>query len=64
MMRKVIDEVTHIVEEYKIGNTTVKIADNYCRDTTPEQVKMILQSIAQIYIHSIEARQAANNTNI
>lgn len=33
------------VEEFKIGNTNVKIADDYCRDKTPEDVNAILKRI-------------------
>ena len=31
--------------ECKIGNTNVKIADDYCRDKTPEDVNAILKRI-------------------
>ena len=27
--------MSEFVEEFKIGNTNVKIADDYCRDKTP-----------------------------
>lgn len=30
--------MSEFVEEFKIGNTNVKIADDYCRDKTPEDV--------------------------
>ena len=39
-------EQGNIVKEFKIGNTTVKIADDYCRDKTPEDVQKILDRIA------------------
>ena len=48
----------NIVEEYKVGNTTVKICDNCCRDKTPEDVKKIIQNIARIALDSYQ-RQAA-----
>ena len=38
----------HVVEEFTIGNTRIKICDDYCRDKTPEDVKAILKRIAQI----------------
>lgn len=38
----------HVVEEFKIGNTRIKICDDYCRDKTPEDVEAILKRIAQI----------------
>lgn len=38
----------HVVEEFKIGNTKIKICDDYCKDKTPEDVEAILKRIAQI----------------
>lgn len=35
-----------VVQEQKIGNTLIRIHDDYCRDTTPEQVEEILKRIA------------------
>ena len=32
--------MSEFVEEFKIGNTNVKIADDYCRDKTPEDVRV------------------------
>lgn len=37
----------HVVEEFKIGNTQIKICDDYCRDKTPEEVDAILARIAR-----------------
>lgn len=37
--------MSEFVEEFKIGNTNVKIADDYCRDKTPEDVNAILKRI-------------------
>ena len=39
--------VGNVVEEFKIGNTKVRICDDYCRDKTPEEVDAILKSIAE-----------------
>lgn len=36
----------NVVKEFKIGNTQIKICDDYCRDKTPEDVKRILEKIA------------------
>lgn len=41
-------EEPHIVQEFNIGNTRVKIADNYCADKTPEDVKKVLEKMARI----------------
>lgn len=35
-----------VVMEEKIGSTLVRIHDDYCRNTTPEQVEEILRRIA------------------
>lgn len=35
-----------VVVEKKIRNTVVRIHDDYCRSTTPEQVQEILKRIA------------------
>ena len=37
-----------IVEEYKIGNTTIKIADTYYKDKTDEDIDKILKRICKI----------------
>ncbi len=37
----------NIVRDFTIGNTRIKIADDYCRDKTPEDVRRILKEIAQ-----------------
>lgn len=41
-----LKEEPHIVKDFIIGNTRIKIADNYCRDKTPEEVQEILRHIA------------------
>ena len=48
----------NVVEEYKVGNTTVKICDNCCRDKTPEDIDKIIKNIARIALDSYQ-RQAA-----
>lgn len=37
----------HIVRDFTIGNTRIKIADDCCRDKTPEDVQRILRKIAR-----------------
>lgn len=39
--------VGNVVEEFTIGNTKVRICDDYCRDKTSEEVDAILESIAE-----------------
>ena len=36
----------NVVKDFLIGNTRIKICDDYCRDTTPEAVQAILDRIA------------------
>jgi len=36
----------NIIKNFKIGSTQIKICDDYCRDTTSEAVKAILDHIA------------------
>ena len=38
--------IVSIVLEYKIGNATIRIHDDYCKDKTPEEVRKILCRIA------------------
>lgn len=42
-----------IVEEFEIGNTKVKISDEYCRDKTEDEVTAILDRIARNALPSI-----------
>ena len=37
----------HIVRDFTVGNTRIKIADDCCRDRTPEEVQQILRKIAR-----------------
>ena len=36
----------NVVRDFLIGNTRIKICDDYCRDATPEAVQTILIRIA------------------
>lgn len=47
----------NVVEEYKDGNTTVKICDNCCRDKTPEDVQRMIKNIARIALDSYKAAE-------
>ena len=37
----------NIVRDFTVGNTRIRIADDCCRDKTPEEVQAILKRIAQ-----------------
>lgn len=57
-----LQEVPHIVKEFKHGATTIKIADNYCVQTQ-EEVDAILDRCAKIamgeYRRNPKARERA-----
>lgn len=49
MSRKVgIVENPEIVEDYMIGNTRIKIAVNFCKNKTKEEVDAIMEQIKRI----------------
>lgn len=50
----------NIVRDYKIGNTRIKVADNYCKDKTADDVKRILQSVAAKAQRSLSAEAVIN----
>lgn len=49
----------NIVKEFTVGNTRIKIADDCCRDKTPEDVRRILKEIAQAAQTAISAAALA-----
>ncbi|MCI8629739.1 MAG: hypothetical protein HFE57_09655 [Firmicutes bacterium] len=49
--------IPHIVKEFNIGNTKVKIADNYCKDKSKE-VDEILNRIAMIALQDYRANES------
>ncbi len=49
----------HIVKDFTVGNTRIKIADDCCRDKTPEDVQRILREIAQMAQAAITAATLA-----
>ena len=50
----------NIVMDFTVGNTRIKIADDYCRDKTPEDVKQILREIARTALEHFRAAAEAN----
>jgi len=36
----------HVVKDFKLGDTRIKICDDYCQDKTPEAIQTILDRIA------------------
>ena len=64
MGRKVgVIENPEIAEEYMIGNTRVRIAVNFCKDKTKEDVDKIMQEIKKIVINDRIKTAALNNKN-
>ena len=49
-----------IVKEFSIGNTRVKICDDYCRSKTKQEIEAILRRIADITIGPLSV--AANES--
>lgn len=45
----------NVVKDFYVGHTRIKICDDCCRDTTPEQVEEILTRIARIAIGAMRA---------
>ncbi len=64
MKKNYLDRVAegHVVKDFYVGHTHIKICDDCCRDKTPEQVKEILNRIARIAIGSMR-RAAAEKDN-
>lgn len=50
----------HVVEEYKLGNTRIKIADDYCRVKTKEQLDKLLREIADTALRNINSAFVVN----
>lgn len=51
----------HIVEDFKIGNTRIRIADDYCLKTEAETQKL-LKEIAQTAIRNINSAFVTEET--
>lgn len=47
----------NIVKEFKLGNTTIRICDDYCRNTTPAEVEAILARIARRALAQLSAQE-------
>ena len=47
----------NIVKEFSLGNTKVRIADDFCRDKTPEEVDAILKRISCIALNHMLSKE-------
>lgn len=45
-------EEPHVVKEFCLGETKVKIADNFCRNKSEEDIQMILKEATDIVMKS------------
>lgn len=50
-----------LVEEKKIGACTVRIFDDFCKDTTQEEIDAILKRIGELSYQAEVCRQLAKN---
>lgn len=50
-------EIPHIVKEFDVGHSKVKIADNDCSNKTKEEIDEILKRIAQIALQDNRVNQ-------
>ena len=53
----------HVVMEFKAGNTTCQICDDYCRDKTGEEVDAILERIADRAYKRLYAQEMQKRSN-
>ena len=60
--KSILEEVPNIVKDLKIGNTTIRIANNYCWDKTREDgdaaMKRIADEVGPAYFAAMEAKMA------
>ena len=54
----------NVVKDFKIGNTRIKICDDYCYNKTPEIVQTILDRIAHRAGQQLAIQQHHQNTKL
>ena len=50
-----------VVSECMIGNTRIKVCDDYYRDKTPKDIQRILHNIEQIAVQALMAKAQREN---
>ena len=50
-----MNEKNNVVEVIKIGNTNIKICDDYCRDKSDDDIERILKKTANNALCSLSA---------
>lgn len=51
-------EQGNVVRDFTIGNTRVKICDDFCRDRTPREIQEILERVARRALEEFTATAA------
>ena len=54
----------HVVKDFYVGHTHIKICDDSGRNTTPEQVEAIMARIARIALGSMIAAAEGKNESL
>lgn len=60
--KAVLLEQPNFVEDFYIGGTHVKIADNYCKTKTNEDIENTLERIAEIAVNGFIRQQEVQIT--
>lgn len=55
-------EQPNIIKDFYIGGTCVRIADNYFKNKTSEDIEKILKRIAEIGVNSLKRQHQAQTT--
>lgn len=45
-----------VVKRMMLGETKVEICDDYCKNTTQEEIDAIIENVKQIFLQHCEAR--------
>ena len=45
-----------VVKRMMLGETKVEICDDYCKNTTKEEIDAIIENVTQIFLQHCEAR--------
>ena len=54
----------NVVKDFKIGNTRIKICDDYCRDKQPEVVQATLDRIAFRAQEQLSVQQSLSQSQV
>lgn len=54
----------NIAKDYKIGNTRVRIATDYCSGVTPEEVRKVFERIATTVKRNFVVAETLGNNDV